>query len=142
MSRDLRSTATQDVRWPTRTQDRRGVDVQVEAIVAPVAADVADQGEQLEDLERAIAEGVVVASADVELARGRRSGVAYLEGRFADNQVGAPVIVTQADAGDELEAFVQFRAAIVDRRRMRLAWLASSPAPRRVRVNYVIGIRS
>lgn len=140
MKRHL-NTPRDQARFPQATQSRqplgraleRDVQEQIDATVDP-------ESERIDELEEQLATGVFVSSADVELVSAL-AGEFFLEGRFAENQVGAPVIVTLSGDVDEL-ALIVFAASCVDRRRIRVRYISSSPAPRRLRVNFILGVTS
>lgn len=141
MSRVLRSTSFSPVRWPGRMQDHRALPDQIGAVLAAeleeLAAAAADTAAE-EALEEAIADGWVVGEAELELAR-RRSGRTVVAGRFADSRVGAPVVVTPAPP---LAVLIVFAGAVVSSRELVVEWCAAARPPRRLRVNFVLGLRS
>lgn len=113
------------------------------AVDAAIAPAVDDLQTQLDELVVTV-EGIStdVNRLEVNLPVGRRSGslIVEPEGGFSDDQVGAPVLVTQAPRKGAIET-VLFAAEVLNLRQMRLHWSAPGPAPSRVVVNYVIGSR-
>lgn len=127
---------TDFLRWTGRTQSNQPLTVQIdEELVAPLEARVDELEDDVEQLQASFASGVVH-GVDVELAGGL-CGEFVIRGVFPDDQVGAPVIVTLS--GDVEIALVVFAGVVVDRGRLRVRYVSSSPAPRRSRVNFIIG---
>jgi hypothetical protein len=82
-----------------------------------------------------------VQTADLELL-GRHGGTVVVEpaGGFAEETIGRPVLINQGPGGDQDEgAIVSFTAEVVDKRRLRVRWFCAAPAPRTVRIVYLIG---
>ena len=141
VARNRRTRGASQLEWGTALQDRTPLD----AKVAAIAGDVVDEAleaptEAIAALEEELETGVPVRSADVELPGGY-SGVVVIEDTFTENQVGAPVIVAQSGDVEEfvLAAFV---GSVVDTRRLVVRYISSSPAPRRARLNFIIGVRA
>lgn len=143
MSRGKRRSA--GVRTPPASQDgrplERALTAGVSGAIATVATAVDQQQAALTLLERA-----EVRTARLELQPGRRGGTVLLEppGGLSAKQIGAPVIVTQAPGSAIADAefgLVLFVGEVLNARQMRIGWFSSSPAPRVVDVNYIIGSR-
>jgi hypothetical protein len=139
--RNRSNTPASQIEWGTSLQDRRPLASKIAAIAGAVVDDaIAEPIEELEGISEAIETGVPVRSADVELAGGY-AGEVVIEGTWTERQVGAPVIVTQSGDVEEL-ALIVFAGRVVDTRRIRVRYISSSPAPRRTRVNFIIGVRA
>lgn len=114
------------------------------AVEEAAAEAVAPVQEQVDAIAEAIASGAVVSaallSAELRIARGRRSGHVDVEGTFTENQIGAPVMVTLAPNQGAIESIL-FAGEVLNSRTLRLHWSAHGPAPTRVVVNYIIGSR-
>lgn len=77
----------------------------------------------------------------IDLGRGRRGGSFIVEGSFVPSQIGAPVLTQLFPLrGDEAEGVLTCaRAIVLDQRRMRVHWSASSPLAGKVVVHFAIG---
>jgi hypothetical protein len=74
----------------------------------------------------------VMFSTTLELSRGRRSGVSFIEpdGGFEEAQIGRPVQITQAPSPrfDDLDLeMVVFAGEVVDKKRLRVWWRTIGP---------------
>jgi len=128
---------------PSALQDRTGIEgaifKAIKGLLTPPILD--DVDEALDEALRSLVSGVV-RSVEVELRPGYRGGHVDVVGVFSNDQVGAPVIVTQAppSSPDGAEfAIVLFVGQVIDARTLRLHWHCTAGAPRRVTVNYIIG---
>ena len=143
-ARNRTNRGASQLEWGASLQDRRPLDTKI----AEVAAGVVDEAleaplEDIADIQELLATGVFVGTAELELQAGSRGGTVMLDGVFASNQVGAPVVMTQGPNGDEDEfGIVQFTAAVLSTSTLQVRWCSYAPAPARVRVNYVIGLRA
>ena len=130
------------LRWTGRTQSNQPLSRQIKTeIVDDVEARVDALEDDVDALQATFASGQVH-RLELELA-GRTAGRVDVAATFLDNQVYAPVIATQdPGAGDDVEfGMLQFAASVVSTSTLRLFWFTTSPAPRRVRVNFIIGVR-
>jgi hypothetical protein len=143
MARDKASRTTRS-KMPVRLQDLTGL---VEAILEMVATEITNtletRTETLEAILQAV-NGFTVQTDTLTLRRGRRAGVTVLEPRdgFVKTAIGAPVIISQAlttKSSDTDLVLMQFAGEVLSTRRMRVAWVSSAPAPKTVRVHYIIG---
>lgn len=80
-----------------------------------------------------------ILTADLELQFNRRNGRTSIYGRFSADQIGAPIIMVQQPHRDASDGLVTFSAEIISTRTMHVYWQAPNGAPRKVRVNYLIG---
>ena len=95
-------------------------------------------------LEAKVAQGLppAIARVELELGRPRRGGYVVFEpeGGFTTAQIGAPVLVQLRPRGDGAQGLLTFASAeVVDRRRMRIDWSASSALGGAVTVHFAIG---
>ena len=140
VARNRNQRGANRLEWGASLQDQSALERKVEQI----AGDVVDEQleaptEAIAALEQQLETGVPVRSADVDLPGGY-SGVVFIERAFTENQVGAPVIVTQSGDLEEVGLTV-FVGSVVDRRRLKVRYISSSPAPRRARLNFIVGVR-
>lgn len=144
MARDkVKKVGTHRTRIPLGIQDGtdlittilEAVDV---TLIAPIELRITVIETAIERILAALALAGQVQSVDVELPR-RRSGHVDVEARFAQSQVGAPVMVGQGSPRDDLEGIVLFAGEVRDAHTLRLTWQAATIPPRKVRINYIIG---
>jgi hypothetical protein len=137
-----KASAVERTAFPIRLQDGRPLDRVVgEELAGQIQAAAATAAAEVAAVERRRV-GLALETAEIELPAGRRSGSLMVEGTFTAEEVGAPVLVTQAppDRFDEAEfGLVLFVAQVVTTKAMRIAWSASSSVPRRVKLLYIIG---
>lgn len=116
----------------------------VEAAVTPVVEELQDQ---IDELVVQVTTQQTIGTLELDLPKQRRGGSILVEpvGGFTEAQVGAPVLIGLSPGArpDELEgATMTFAAEVLNVRQMRVRWSAANPAPGRVSVNYIIGVRS
>jgi hypothetical protein len=140
MGREKASRARR-THYPIRLQDGTALDratsdalrAEMTAIAAAAATEAALAARRATALE--------LRTATIDLPAGRRSGSVDVDGAFTSDQVGTRVIVTQGppDRIEDAEAgIVLFVGQVVSRTVMRVTWFAVSPAPRRVRILYLV----
>lgn len=126
---------------PVILQDRTGLAQDITTtIIGEFVTPLEVRIEQLEAAVAGLSSGVLH-TATVALRR-RRSGTLMLEGTFAEEEIGAPVLVTQAAPAriDEAEfGLVLFVGQVVSRRKLRLAWFSLASAPAQAKIVYIIG---
>jgi len=131
--------------FPARLQDSTGLTRRLLSIVETTLVDPLEA--TVEDLEATVAalEPGVFHETEIALRPGGAGGTVYVEpdGGYVEEAIGRPVLIGQAqsDADDDEGAIVNFTARVIDRRRMRVRWCSSRPAPARVRIVYSIGSR-
>jgi hypothetical protein len=127
---------------------RRGHVNTVDQQQAAVVDAVVDLNVDLDDVNAALAalasrqQQHRVGRLEFTLPVGRRGGQVLVDGDFAADQVGQPVLVSLApfDRRDEAEGVaLTFVGEVVNRHQMRLHWSAAGPAPSRVAVHFLIG---
>lgn len=129
---------------PTRLQDGTGLENRIRlTFIDDFFAPLEIRVETLEALLDALTAlgRFSMATATVELKKGRTGGTSYIEPEdaFDTLAVGRPVIVNQAPNGDADEhGIVQFTGEVISRSRIRLRWHAAKGAPKSVPVVYLI----
>lgn len=131
---------TRIVETPARQQDGTDFGLLLEQTVN--VTQVQPLETRVEVIERALAAAgtFTVRTATLRLRRGGRSGTVVLEDVFEPEDIGQPVIISQAVDRDFGEGgIVAFVAKVIDERRMRVGWFAGFPAPATVTINFAIG---
>lgn len=76
---------------------------------------------------------------EIEIIPNRRNGRVIIRDTFTEFQIGAPVIIAQAPDKESDMVFVQFVGEIINTHQMRVFWMAPFGAPRKMKINYLIG---
>lgn len=124
---------------------RYDVDATVESLTATAEsaaeAAAAATAESLDDeIDAALAQLGVVQTSEVDLD-GRSSGSAIVECPFFEENIGAPVIVTQRPCTPDEDEFgiVLFVGEVLDQRHMRIRWYSPGGTPRKVNISFIVG---
>lgn len=83
--------------------------------------------------------GVTIKTAEIEIPPNRRNGKLLVRDDFEERHVGSPVIISQAPNNESDMLFVQFVGEVIDTRQLRVYWMAPFGAPRKMKINYMIG---
>lgn len=83
---------------------------------------------------------ILVRSAEVELNLNKKNGRITVKDIFDENQIGQPVIITEALNKNSEAGIVQFVGEIINQKTMKVVWTAPFGAPRKTRINYIIGV--
>lgn len=83
---------------------------------------------------------ILVRSAEVELNLNKKNGRITVKDIFDENQIGQPVIITEALNKNSEAGIVQFVGEIINQKTMKVVWNAPFGAPRKTRINYIVGV--
>lgn len=130
---------------PSLIQDHTGLEDRISnTIIGTFVAPLEERVTAIETTLGAIGqiERGVVYEIDVPLKRGRHGGstVVELPTETVDDAIGRTVLVNQAHSGDADEGgIVLFTGTVLDRRHILFRWFCAFPAPKVVKVVYLIG---
>jgi len=82
---------------------------------------------------------VTVRTTEIEIPFNRKNGKIIIKGSFTDEQVGAPVFISQVPDKNSDATFIQFIGQVIDTKKLQVYWQAPFGAPRKMKVNYLIG---
>jgi hypothetical protein len=142
MARDKARIARKTIR-PVRLQDGSGLEDRIlQDIDVTLVQPIVERIELLEAELDALSARSGPQLATIELPFGRRDGSVILEPAegFADDAIGAPVIMSQASSRDGVRLLVS--GEVLNRRQMRVHFSCAGGAPRTAQVSYILGTQS